>query len=139
MQSSLSCDRAGTLYAALMIEPTSDPIWGPNGTRIVCLRIHPSHPEIAVEPICEPDETVAQWLPAQEQPGWVPLDHTPALLYTRGTNAGGFELNKNETATQVWLICRDGDSDCRSPQCVLESGTVVQRLYRPRIERRSQS
>jgi hypothetical protein len=104
MQSSLSCDHTGTLYAALMLEPTPDPIWGPNGTWVVRLRIPPAGADIAVEQICVPDETVAQWLPAQEQPGWAPLDHKPALLYTRGTNAGGFSANVNETTTQAWLI-----------------------------------
>jgi hypothetical protein len=55
------------------------------------------------EPVCPPDETVAQWLPAQEHPGAAPLDHKPALLYTRGVNAGGFSANVNRQAAQVWL------------------------------------
>ena len=103
-QSSLSYDTSGQLRVALMIEPTSECVWGPNGTRIVYLVVDQESPEIKVQHITEPDEAVAQWLPALEQPGLAPMDHEPVLLYTRGVNAGGFSANKNQTATEVWFV-----------------------------------
>ena len=101
-QSSLSIDASGVLHAVLMIEPTDHCVWGPDGTNIVWVRIDGDN--VSGQMLCERDPESAQWLPALEHPLIGGLDHVPALLYTRGKNAGGFGDNQNELKTKVYLV-----------------------------------
>lgn len=101
-QSSLSIDSTGTLYVVLMVEPTDHCVWGPNGTTLARLQIDQSG--VDGHSLCVMDPESAQWLPALEHPPLGGLDQTPALLYTRGQNAGGFGDNQNELSTEVHLV-----------------------------------
>ena len=101
-QSSLSIDSRGTLHAALMVEPTEACVWGPPGTYVVWVTVEGQ--EITVECVSAQEPEVAQWLPALEHPTLGGLDHAPALMYTRGRNAGGFGDNQNELETAVHLV-----------------------------------
>jgi hypothetical protein len=100
-QSSLSIDRTGRVYAVLMVEPTDQCVWGPGGTTITRATVDGT--SVVSDPLCDADPEVAQWLPALEHPGPGGLDHSPALLFTRGENAGGFGDNANELKTEVCL------------------------------------
>lgn len=102
-QSSLSCDHTGTLHAALMLEPTSTCVWGPPGTVITYAQIQPGQTAFKIDLLTQPDPAAAQWLPALEHPGPHGLAHKPALLYTYGINAGGFQQNQNTIHTRVYL------------------------------------
>ena len=43
------------------------------------------------------------WTPSLERWCWhAPVDR-PALLYTRGLNAGGYSSNVNSVKTEVWI------------------------------------
>jgi len=57
--------------------------------------------------VCDPLPGVPDWLPNIERRAAGGAAARPALLFTRGLNAGGFAKNKNEIKTQVWLqVCR---------------------------------
>jgi hypothetical protein len=86
-----------------MTEPTKECIWGAPGTTIVSLQIQADEGKITSRLVAPSDPSTAQWLPALEHPRTKPLDHIPALIYTRGNNAGGFGKNKNELRTTVFL------------------------------------
>lgn len=100
-QSSLSVDRSGTLHAALMVAPTENCVWGPPGTYLV--RATVDGDRVSAAPVSAPEPGVAQWLPAFHQPPLSGLDRSPAILYTRGVNAGGFGNNQNALNTEVIL------------------------------------
>jgi hypothetical protein len=101
-QSSLSIDASGVLHAVLMVEPTDHCVWGPAGTTVAWVRIDGDN--VNGQMLCDRDPESAQWLPALEHPCVDGLDHIPALLYTRGQNAGGFGDNQNELKTKVYLV-----------------------------------
>lgn len=103
MQSSLSLGPSGRLHAVLMIAPGSDCVWGPAGTHLAQVSLAVDGTGLAVERLTVPDPGCAQWLPALEHPGLAPQERPPALLYTKGLNAGGFDNNRNELATEVFL------------------------------------
>jgi hypothetical protein len=100
MQSSLSVDEQGLIHAAVMMEPTTQNAWGPNGTLTVAGQIDPATGRVHFEKIAEPDSTVAVWLPACEHAATL----HPAILLTKGENAGGFSTNQNELKTHVILL-----------------------------------
>ncbi len=107
VQSSLSVTATDRLHLVLMVEPTDECIWGPLGTYIVRVVMRTDGTVLRAEPVVAPDPSCAQWLPALEHPVRGPLDHEPALLYTRGVNAGGFDNNTNDLATEVYLCPGD--------------------------------
>ena len=102
-QSTLSRHADGTLDVVLMVAPQDAPGWGPDETELVRLWITPGGEMHSVAPVCAPDSAAAHWLPSLERgSGAVPPD-LPALLYTSGRNAGGFDQNVNALNTEVWL------------------------------------
>lgn len=104
-QSALSIGPDGTLYAALMIEPTDRCVWGPDGTYLRGVRIEET---MTAVDITTSDPSVAQWLPAMEHPPFGGLSEAPWMLYTKGTNAGGFGNNQNELEADVVLVGTEG-------------------------------
>ena len=100
MQSSLTVDEQGRLHAGIMMEPAIRNEWGPNGTVTLAGIIDPIHGKAQFRSIFEPDSTCAVWLPASEQSATV----RPALLLTKGQNAGGFSANQNELKSRVILL-----------------------------------
>jgi hypothetical protein len=102
-QSTLSRHADGTLDAVLMVAPQDVPGWGPDETELVRLWITPEGKIHSVAPVCAPDSAAAHWLPSFERGSGAVSPDLPALLYTRGRNAGGFDQNVNELSTEVWL------------------------------------
>lgn len=100
MQSSLSVDEQGLLHAAVMMEPTTHNEWGPNGTITLAGLIDPANGEVQFRTIFEPEPANAVWLPAYEQS----TSARPAMLLTKGRNAGGFSANQNELKSMVMLL-----------------------------------
>lgn len=99
----LSRHQDGTIEAVLMVAPKTERGWGSKGTELVRLLAHPDgtirHAEL-VRP-CDPD--MPHWLPSIERWCWHAPIAKPALLYTRGINAGGYQHNRNSVNTEVWL------------------------------------
>jgi len=99
----LSRHQDGTVEAVLMVAPKSERGWGSKGTELVRLLVDPNgsvrHAEL-VRP-CDPD--MPHWLPSIERWCWHAPIAKPALLYTRGINAGGYQHNRNSVDTEVWL------------------------------------
>lgn len=108
MQSSLSMGPSGRLHAVLMVAPGSACVWGPAGTHLVRVAFDADGTGVEAERLTPPDPACAQWLPALEQPGCISRDHLPALLYTKGVNAGGFGNNQNDLETEVFLCLPQG-------------------------------
>lgn len=102
-QSTLSRHADGTLDGVLMVAPRDAPGWGPDETELVRLWIDPEGEFRRVAPVCEPDASTARWLPSLERGSGERAPDVPALLYTSGRNAGGFDQNVNELTTEVWL------------------------------------
>jgi hypothetical protein len=100
MQSSLTVDEGGLLHAGVMMEPTMHNEWGPNGTITLAGSIDPVRGEVQFSTVTEPDSACAVWLPAYEQSAPV----RPAILLTKGQNAGGFSSNQNELKSHVILL-----------------------------------
>lgn len=78
--------------------------FGAPGTKLVRLLAHPdgrvTRAEFAVEPSAD---GVPDWLPSLQRRSQGAPCERPALLYTRGHNAGGYDHNVNDLATQVRL------------------------------------
>ena len=98
-QSALSCHSDGILDVVLMVAPEAVPGWGPDETELVRLWVSPKGEIREVGAVCEPDPSTAHWLPSLERRS----STVPALLYTSGRNAGGFDQNVNELTAEVWL------------------------------------
>jgi hypothetical protein len=99
----LSRWRDGTLEAVLMVAPQSETGWGSNGTELIRLLVKTDGSILSAELVRPIDPSLPHWLPSLER--WcphAPLDR-PALLYTRGINAGGYRHNVNQVKTEVWL------------------------------------
>jgi hypothetical protein len=98
----LSRRQDGSIEAVLMVSPEAEPAWGALGTTLVRLVADADGRVLHEELVCPPEPGMPHWLPSLER--WRP--HTPvarpALLYTRGLNAGGGG-NVNDVKTQVWL------------------------------------
>lgn len=105
LQSSLSADRGGRLHAALMLQPAGQGAWGERGTHPVRVVIEPETFVMTAETVAASDAACAQWLPAWEHAGGGCYPEAPALLFTRGENAGGYAQNENDVEAEVWL-CR---------------------------------
>ena len=93
----------GTIEAVLMVAPASERGWGSPGTELVRLLVRPDATIAGTELVRTPDPAIPHWLPSLER--WCP--HAPiarpALLHTRGLNAGGYSHNRNRLNTEVWL------------------------------------
>ena len=101
MQSALSRHADGTLEAVLMAQPGGDG-WGSSGTSLVRVCVDPDG-NTQTELVRPPDPALAQWLPALQRYSWREPSDRPALVFTRGRNAGGFQNNRNDLRTEVWL------------------------------------
>jgi len=99
----LSFHRDGTTEAVLMVAPQREAAWGAKGTELVRLLISPDGSIRRSELVRPPDPTVPHWLPSIERWCWHARADRPALMYTRGINAGGFRHNRNRVNTEVWL------------------------------------
>lgn len=90
-----------SIEAVLMASPDAAPAWGAPGTTLVRLVFDADARLASKELVSPPDPAMPQWLPSLER--WSP--HAPfvrpALLYTRGLNAGGGKQNVNEMKTEV--------------------------------------
>ena len=99
----LSRRRDGSIVAVLMASPAPGVGWGDNGTTLVRLVVDAdgrvSHKEI----VGPPQPGMPHWLPSLERWCWHAPADRPALLYTRGMNAGGYGNNVNRVKTEVWL------------------------------------
>lgn len=99
----LSRHRDGAIEAVLMVSPEADAGWGANGTTLVRLECDAQGRVVRPSLVRAPEPTVPHWMPSLERWCWhAPLDR-PALLYTRGLNAGGYSNNVNSVQTEVWL------------------------------------
>lgn len=99
----LSRHRDGTIEAVLMVSPADEAGWGAKGTSLIRLEVNAAGRVVrqSLARTSEPD--VPHWMPSLERWCWhAPLDR-PALLYTRGLNAGGYSANVNNVRTEVWL------------------------------------
>ena len=99
----LSRHKDETIEAVLMAAPPAERGWGAKGTELVRLLVGPDGSIRQTELVCSPDPTMPHWLPSIER--WCPHApiERPALLYTRGVNAGGYSNNRNRVETEVWL------------------------------------
>jgi hypothetical protein len=99
----LSRHRDGTLEAVLMVSPANEVGWGGKGTSLVRLELDAEGRVTRPSLVRAPEADLAHWLPSLERWCWhAPVDR-PALLYTRGLNAGGYSNNVNSIRTEVWL------------------------------------
>lgn len=99
----LSRHRDGTIEAVLMVAPKAEQGWGDKGTELVRVLVSPDGSIRRSELVCAPDPDMPHWLPSIERFCWhAPIDR-PALLYTRGINAGGYSRNRNRVETEAWL------------------------------------
>jgi hypothetical protein len=99
----VSRHRDGTIEAVLMVAPKTERGWGAKGTELVRVLVSPDGSIRRSELVCPTDPDMPQWLPSIERFCWhAPIDR-PALLYTRGINAGGYSRNRNRVETEVWL------------------------------------
>ena len=99
----VSRHRDGTIEAVLMVAPEAEPGWGTKGTELVRLLVGPDGSIARTELVRGRDPDLPHWLPSIER--WcshAPIDR-PALLFTRGINAGGYQHNRNRVNTEVWL------------------------------------
>jgi len=99
----LSRHRDGTIEAVLMVSPAAETGWGANRTALVRLECDGAGRVIRQSLVRAPESDVPHWMPSLER--WcshAPLDR-PALLYTRGLNAGGYSNNVNRVKTEVWV------------------------------------
>lgn len=98
----LSRHREGTIEAVLMVSPAAEVGWGGKGTGLVRLEVDAEGRVIQQAPVRGPEPDLPHWLPSLERWCWhAPIDR-PALLYTRGLNAGGYANNVNSVRTEVW-------------------------------------
>lgn len=91
-----------------MLQPAGSGAWGEPGTHLVRVVIEPDDAtptSMSAETLAAPDEACAQWLPAWEHAGGGRFPEVPALLFTRGENAGGYAQNENDVEAEVWF-CR---------------------------------
>ncbi|MBM4037637.1 MAG: hypothetical protein FJ290_03905 [Planctomycetes bacterium] len=99
----LSRRRDGTIEAVLMVAPEGERAWGTKGTELVRLLVGPAGAIRKTELVCLREADMPHWLPSLERwCGHAPIER-PALLYTRGINAGGYQHNRNSVNTEVWL------------------------------------
>lgn len=103
VHSTLSRSPSGRLVAVLMAEPTARQFWGAPGTTLVAISADEELADLDAELLVEPEPGVANWLPALERCDASRPGEAPALLYTRGGNAGGFDANQNALRTDVRL------------------------------------
>jgi len=104
----LSPHRDGTIEALLMVAPEAERGWGAKGTELVRVLVGPDGSIRRSELVCAPDLNVPHWLPSLERFCWhAPVDR-PAVLYTRGINAGGYSHNRNRVKTEVRLQLPSG-------------------------------
>ena len=99
----LSRHRDGTIEAVLMVSPEAETGWGANGTTLVRLECDAQGRVIRQSLVRAPEPGMPHWMPSLERWCWhAPVDR-PALLYTRGLNAGGYSNNVNSVKTEVWV------------------------------------
>lgn len=93
----------GSIEAVLMVSRAGEIAWGSPSTTLARLRFDPAGKALATNVVCPPDSSIPCWLPSLER--WSPRapGARPALLYTRGVNAGGGRQNVNSVTTEVWL------------------------------------
>ena len=99
----LARHRDGTLEAVLMLSPAAATGWGAKETTLARLTFSTGGQLLRSQLVRPLDAAAPQWLPSIER--YCPhaaLDR-PALLYTRGLNAGGYSNNKNSVETEVWV------------------------------------
>jgi len=93
----------GSIEAVLMVSPEAELAWGAGGTTLVRLVFDGEGRELRKELVAQPEPGMPQGLPSIER--WCPHAPVgrPALLYTRGVNAGGGKQNVNDVKTEVRL------------------------------------
>jgi len=99
----LSRHRDGTIEAVLMVSPIDELGWGASGTTLIRMQFDGKGKLINNLFLFGTEQKMPSWLPSLER--WCPnnkFDH-PALLYTRGINAGGGKNNINSINTEVWI------------------------------------
>ncbi|HUT37607.1 MAG TPA: BNR-4 repeat-containing protein [Planctomycetota bacterium] len=101
--SSLSRHADGTLEVLLTLRPASARGWGAPGTALVRVLVGPGEGAKQARLVREPEPGLAHWLPSLEHWSWNAPSPRPALVYTRGINAGGYANNVNPIETEVWL------------------------------------
>jgi hypothetical protein len=85
------------------VSPEAEPGWGANGTALVRLECDAQGRVVRQSLVRKPEADIPHWMPSLERWCWhAPVDR-PALLYTRGLNAGGYSNNVNSVKTEVWL------------------------------------
>ena len=99
----LSRHRDGTVEAVLMVSPEAAVGWGEKSTSLVRLEFDAQGQVVHQSLVRAPEPDMPHWMPSLERWCWrAPVDR-PALLYTRGLNAGGYSNNVNIVKTEVWV------------------------------------
>ncbi|MBM3859855.1 MAG: hypothetical protein FJ395_09425 [Verrucomicrobia bacterium] len=94
----------GSLEVILtMVPAASVSAWGHPETRLVRIELNADGDVLRAGAVSDPMPGVPDWMPSIERRAAGVAVARPALLFTRGLNAGGFAKNKNEIKTQVWL------------------------------------
>lgn len=99
----LSRGRGGDVEAVLMVSPEAKTGWGADGTTLARLLLAGDGHIRRAELLRPVESDLPQWLPSLERFCPHAPAERPALLYTRGRNAGGYEQNRNRVRTEVWL------------------------------------
>ncbi len=99
----LSRHRDGTIEGVLMVAPPDQRGWGPPGTELVRFLASHQGDLLQTTRVRPPDPDTPHWLPSIERWCWHSHFDRPALLFTRGQNAGGYDHNRNDVNTEVWL------------------------------------
>ena len=98
--------RDGAVEAVLTVSPEAGKGWGDVGSSLVRLRFDAAGRITERGLVRPPQPGVPDWLPSLERfAPHAPTD-APALLYTSGLNAGGYDNNVNSVKTEVWLDWR---------------------------------
>jgi hypothetical protein len=102
----LSRQRDGSIEAVLMVSPKAGTGWGDNDTALVRVLVDATGKITHLELVRAPEPGMPSWLPSLERWCFHAAFDKPALLYTRGFNAGGYDKNVNSVKTELWLDWR---------------------------------
>lgn len=105
-----------------MASPEAEVGWGGKGTSLIRLEFNAEGRVIHQSLVRTPEPDLPHWMPSLERWCWhAPVDR-PALLYTRGLNAGGYSNNVNRLRTEVWIEHAEPSEASEDPQGSDSSG-----------------
>ncbi|WP_425396035.1 BNR-4 repeat-containing protein [Aeoliella sp.] len=93
----------GHLQVVLMVSPIASTGWGADYTRLARLEFDADLQFQSIEWVAQSNSRDADWIPSLEFYDHRDPYRTPAMLFTRGRNAGGYSNNVNDVETEVLL------------------------------------